>query len=334
MCTFKSLTFETGISTKEQVELLDAICNLGIGDTLDLASFPRNSSKPITLSGEVSASDGEYLEGQIIFTSQIVSIKRIEGDAYIALTKSGRGYQFSINRRFGRPTLNNWSFEVEDNAIFADFAICQHDSFRLDPPVAIQGETSEVPGFQNGTPLAQIDIVEFDKTDIENAIVARTQTGVEFILPLEQRIGFISANFLQDWHLMFEYPPDDNEAANKRLIQFINEFYEFSSRKELLPKGEYKRTSLQVPPEFGIGIESKKFYSDRIKYFLRIQYLGRSAFYAVKDESAGQLLRYDINDADRDQRKLFRGAAAVEAKMANIKARRTMRRVQLSDLRI
>lgn len=334
MCKFITSSFETNVDTGRLRNILNVITELKIGENLLVEKILDGASDTLTLNGVVSDSDGEYLEGQVIFTSPIASIRCIGKDEYIAKTRKGKEYEFSLMRRFGRPALNNWSFVNEEERIFADFAICKHDSFGLDPPVAISGETSEVPGFKNGTVLLVEKVVSFRNSDIENAILACTETGLDFVLPLEQRVGFISANFLRDWHLTFAYPPGNNESANQEVQEFIKEFYEFSSRKDTFPKDEFHRTVLEVPPEYGIGIESKKFYSDRINSFLLIQYLGRNAFYAVKDESTGQLLQYDIDGADRDQRKLFRDAVAAENKRLNIKPRKAVRKMQFSDLRI
>ena len=334
MCKFITSSFETNVGDQRLRNILNMISELKIDESLLVENFLDDTSETLTLNGTVSDSDGEYLKGQVVFTSPIVSIKCVGKDEYIAKTRKDKEYEFSLNRRFGCPALNNWSFVNEDERIFADFAICKHDSFGLDHPVAISGETSEVPGFKNGTVLLVENVVSFRDSNIENAILARTQAGLDFVLPLEQRIGFISANFLRDWHLTFAYPPGNNESANQGVLKFINDFYEFSSRKDTFPKNEFHRTVLEVPPEYGIGIESKKFYSDRINSFLLIQYLGRNAFYAVKDESAGQLLQYDIDGADREQRKMFKSIAAMEGTKLNIKTRKATHRVQLSDLRI
>lgn len=333
MCTFKRSMFETNMDEGKVRELFKKITELSNGNVVTISDCYASPDEYLRLKGEVSESDGKYCEGQILVTSSLVTVKCVGVDTYIATTDKSKEYEFSFARRFGKPTLNGWHFANERDGIWADYAICNHRTFELDTPIELCGETSEVPGYQNGTRMTVDSVVEITlSSEYENALIARTKNNHEFILPLEERIGFIAANFLRNWHLTFEYPPKDNDDAGvDEIRKFVKEFYDFSSCRDTLPQDEFGRKVLKVPPGYGIGIESDDFFIDGISYFLKIQYLGKNRLYVVVDEYAGKLARYDLHDADRDQKRMFK---ASEGKLTRREIRGAVNKMNVSDYRI
>ena len=90
MCKFITSSFETNVDTGRLRNILNVITELKIGESLLVEKYLDGASDTLTLNGVVSDSDGEYLEGQVIFTSPIASIRCIGKDEYIAKTRKGK----------------------------------------------------------------------------------------------------------------------------------------------------------------------------------------------------------------------------------------------------
>lgn len=331
MCTFKSIEFNYSISEDEAQKVIDAISMLEIGSELDVRTLlgPNDS---FSLCGEIEESNGQYLEGQKIFTSNLISVRAAAVDTYVATTDKGKEYMFSFARRYGVPTLNAWHFANEDDAIYVDYIICQHRSFELKVPVGIRGQTADVPRYANGTNFFVEDVVRFAPSEYEAAVVAITKRGDKYLLPLDQRVGFITANIAEKWHLTFEYPPTDEQDV-QAVRDFIRKFRDFSSVENKLPPDEYDRQYLHVPPEYGIGLETNRYYMDKISYFMRISFLSKVCYYAVLDEYKGKLMKYDLYHMDKDMKYLFDSLDGGKKTDGSI-IKKASKRMLASDIRI
>ncbi len=332
MCTFKKHEFESSLSCEDNEKIMNNLTALEIGETVSILDYIHDEQSSFIMRGEVVDPDGKYLDGQLIVTSNVSTIKRVGVDSFVATTVKGKEYEFHLAERYGVPTLNVWRFDEECESIYVDYIICQHNSYELKVPVIIHGQAFEVPGFVDGTNITIDDVIRFAPSDHSDVVKAITKSRKEYLLPLENRVGFINANYALKWHLTFENPPRD-EKNIKEARAFLERFFEFSSSRDTLPVDEFNREYLDVPAEFGIGIETPRFISDRIRFFLKIQYLGRNRFYAVVDEFSGMVLEYSMRDADGDQRKLFKDCNKKKPRM-KIKKMKAKRKVQLSDLRI
>ena len=296
MSTFKNWVIGDSIVTAKVKERLE---HLAVGDSLLMNDIIEGDPANFCLNGEV-LEDGAYLKGQKLYTAPVVSFMRQSSNTFIATTSKNKEYSLLF-----MPKLNNWCFAKEADGAYADFVIRRREPFALKRPITIQGEACFIPGRDDGTPFRLEHVVLLGLPEgIDNALAAETIEGGKLILPLDQRRGFINANCAIEWHMTFQYPPCD-EVGWSELQAFLKKFHTFAYIREKLPEDLFCKEYLNVPIEYGIGIESKSYFIDKVTSFLKIRYMGLTRFYAVVEESRGNVLEIDVFRCDKTQRRLM-----------------------------
>jgi hypothetical protein len=289
--------------------IVDDLVALEVGQDLEI-----EEDTSFRISGQIYDCPS-FDDGTTIVTSYITAIHRESEDCFVAYTDKGKEYAFDFKRRYGLPTINSWRTVDEADSVFVDFAIKNQTLMDLEgETVDIMGEACDIPDCKDGDSIRIRNVVGF--APVENAkecVCAITKNGSKYLLPILERVGFINANGITNWHMVFSAYPE-TEAGIKELRDFLKEFRMFSTARVRLGSNMFYRQVLEVPRTYELSLENDKISTGQVERFIKITYRNTTRLYAAANELSGEVLEFSPYTADDVQKMIMDAVYGKEIK--------------------